>query len=207
MIKDFSIIDSLYSWKVSETKRRLEEKRDNEIFVTDLIYCPLKYRYQKVYKELVLGTAFSPVTLYGEIIHHGLEKFLVMLFGEDNIRIEVEYARNMYVDNNIYIIKGRIDAIIEDCVIEIKSSNSDKNIPHEHHITQTRIYLWISNLDRALLIYITPSRIAEYEVKGAVSNGELTDLIRSIIVGQPAPRYSWECRYCIYAILCPFKRL
>ncbi|MCS7111361.1 MAG: CRISPR-associated protein Cas4 [Ignisphaera sp.] len=204
---EFNITNLLYSWKVAEAKKRLEEKLRNEIYVTDLIYCPLKYKYQKLYKELALGTAFSPITLYGEIIHQGLERLLQLLFGMDNIKVEVEYEKSVRtnLDNNTYIIKGRVDAIVKDYIIEIKSSSSDKNLPHEHHITQARLYLWLSNLNKALLIYITPSRIVEFQVKGAVSDEELIKLVETVITGRPAPRYSWECRYCTYSILCPQK--
>jgi CRISPR-associated exonuclease Cas4 len=206
MIKEFSIVDLLYSWKVGEAKKKLEEKLDNEIFVTDLIYCPLKYRYQKVYKELAIGSAFNPITLYGEVIHQGLEKILSTLFSISDANIEVEYEKNILIDNNTYVIKGRIDVLINDYIIEIKSSSLDKNLPQAHHILQTRIYLWLANLDKALLVYITPNRIVEYYIREAISDGELMDLVRSIITGQPAPRYPWECKYCIYAILCPSKK-
>lgn len=208
LIKDeLNIVNTLYSWKIAEARKRLEEKLENEIYVTDLIYCPLKYRFQRLYKELAIGAAFSPAALYGEIIHQGLEKLLQTLFGVDNVKIEVEYERYVRTDfdGNTYTVKGRVDAVIGDYVIEIKSSSSDKNLPHEPHITQAKIYLWLSNLSKALLLYITPSRVVEFRVMGAVSDEELVRLVESVIIGQPAPRYSWECRYCIYSILCPRK--
>ncbi|MEM0500722.1 MAG: PD-(D/E)XK nuclease family protein, partial [Ignisphaera sp.] len=105
-----------------------------------------------------------------------------------------------------YVIKGRIDAIVGDYIIEIKSGSSDRNLPYEQHIIQTRIYMWLSNLDKAILLYVTPNRIVEYQIKGTMSDKEITELVKSIITGQPAPRYIWECKYCIYSILCPFKR-
>ncbi len=202
-----SIVNLLYSWRMDEARKRLEEKLDNEIYVTDLIYCPLKYKYQKIYRELALGVAFNPVALYGEIIHQGLERLLSILFGVDNIRVEVEYKKTIYLnlDNNTYIIKGRVDAVVGDYVIEIKSSSSDKNLPYEHHIIQTKIYLWLSNLNKALIIYITPNRIVEYQVEGAISDRELIGLVENIITCQQTPRYPWECRYCTYSILCPSK--
>lgn len=209
MESKLSIVNLLYSWRIDETKKRLEEKLDNEIYVTDLIYCPLKYKYQKIYKELTIGAAFNPVALYGEIIHQGLEKLLTTLFGTDNIKVEVEYEKTIYLnlDNNTnaYTIKGRVDAVIGDYVVEIKSSGSDKNLPYEHHIIQTRIYLWLSNLNKALIIYVTPNRIVEYQIEGAISDRELIELVKNIITCQQVPRHTWECKYCIYSILCPSK--
>ncbi|MEM0227714.1 MAG: PD-(D/E)XK nuclease family protein [Ignisphaera sp.] len=210
MENELNIVNLLYSWRIAEAKKRLEGKLSNEIYATDLIYCPLKYRYQRTYSELALGTAFNPVTLYGEIIHQGLEKLLSILFGEDNVRVEVEYEKNIQLDLDkntyAYVIKGRIDAIVGDYIIEIKSGSSDRNLPYEQHIIQARIYMWLSNLDKAILLYVTPNRIVEYQITGTMSDKEITELVKSIITGQPAPRYIWECKYCIYSILCPFKR-
>ena len=130
---------------------------------------------------------------------------LVETFGSEAVKTEVEYEREVIVDNVSYIVKGRIDAIVGDNVVEIKTSRSDINIPHPHHVQQVRVYLWLTGLRRGLLVYLTPERIAEFYIETPASDGEIIDLIRSIIAGEPAPRYSWECNYCAYSSLCPRK--
>lgn len=200
------LIDILYRWRIGETVKRLEQKIDNEFYVTDLVYCPLKYRYQKIYKELTISSSINPATLLGELTHYGVEKLLIDLLGVDNVRPEVEYEKGLEVDGTLYIVKGRVDAVIGDVIVEIKTSRSDVSIPQTHHITQTRIYLWLTGLSTALLLYITPSRIAEFEISNPASDGEVVDLIRSTLAGTPAPRYLWECRYCAYATLCSSKK-
>ncbi|MDK6029305.1 CRISPR-associated protein Cas4 [Ignisphaera sp. 4213-co] len=202
----FDIINLIYNWRVEESRKRLEEKLENEIYVTDLIYCPLKYHYQKKYKEIVIANAFDPVTIFGELIHLGVGKLLSNLLGSNNVELEKEYEKEIVVDGTTYIVKGRVDAIIGDWLIEIKSSKSDLNIPHQHHILQTRLYLWLTGLKKAILLYITQNRVAEYVVEEPVSDGEVSDLIRSIIAKSPAPRYSWECSYCPFSTLCPSKK-
>jgi len=201
-----SFVDLLYRWRINESKERIEKKQDNEIYVTDLIYCPLKYRYQKMYKELSIVASVSPTTIMGELIHIGMEKLVSDLLKGKNIMSEVEVERKINIDGKEYVIKGRVDLIVDNNIIEIKSSRSDANIPHEHHILQLRIYLWLTGCERGLLLYITSNRIAEYEIIEPLSDGEISDLVRSIISGEPAPRYQWECSYCSYALICPKKR-
>ncbi|MCC6017092.1 MAG: CRISPR-associated protein Cas4 [Desulfurococcaceae archaeon] len=201
-----SIVDKLYRWRIDEAVKKLESKLDNEFYVTDLIYCPLKYRYQKMYKELTISSAINPTTLLGELTHYGVEKILIDLFGPENVKLEVDYEKGIEVDGVLYIVKGRIDAIIGDWVIEVKTSRSDISIPQNHHVMQTRIYLWLTGFNKALLLYITSNRVAEYIVDKPASDGEIADLLRSTITGAPAPRYPWECRYCTYSTLCPYKK-
>lgn len=199
------ISELLYRWRVEEARKRMESKQDYEVYVTDLVFCPLKVRYQKMYSEIALAHAFSPVTVLGELVHIGLEKFLQDQLGRDVVNVEVECDREIVVDGTAYVVKGRVDAIVGDTVIEIKTSRSDANIPYQHHILQLRLYLWLTGFNKGLLVYVTPERIAEFEVNTPASDGEVADLVRSIIVGEPAPRYAWECSYCPYAYLCPKK--
>ncbi len=199
------ISELLYHWRIEESRKRMEQRLDNEFYVTELIMCPLKYRYAKTYKEIALASAFSPTTLMGELVHLGLETLLKKLLGEDVVKTEVEFDREVVVDGVSYIVKGRVDAIVDDTVIEIKTSRSDVHIPYQHHVLQLRIYLWLTGLNKGLLLYITPDRVVEFEVNTAASDGEVSDLVRSMLVGEPAPRYAWECSYCPFASLCPRK--
>ncbi len=199
-------MDLLYKWRISESKERIEKKQDNEIYVTDLIYCPLKYRYQKIYKELSIATSINPVTIMGELIHIGVERLVLDLLRERNVESEVEVEKRISIDGKEYVIKGRIDLIVDNNIIEIKSSRSDTNIPHEQHILQLKTYLWLTGYKKGLILYITSNRIAEYEIVEALSDGEVSDLVRSILSGEPAPRYQWECSYCPYALICPNKK-
>ncbi len=199
------VSELLYKWRIEEARKRLESKLENEVYVTDLVYCPLKYRYSKLYSEIALAASFSPVTVVGELVHMGLEKFLVDTLGSDAVKTEVEYERDIVVEGTTYIVRGRVDAVVEDTVIEIKTSRSDTNIPYQHHIQQVRLYLWLTGLPRGLIVYLTPERVAEFSIETPASDGEVADLVRSIISGEPAPRYPWECSYCPYSALCARK--
>lgn len=200
------LTDLIYKWRISETINRLEKKLDNEIYVIDLIHCPLKYYYQKQYKELTIASAINPVTILGELIHYGIEEIILKIFNMANVKIETEFVKEIEVDGAIYIIKGRIDAIVDDYIIEIKSSRSDTFIPQTHHVIQTRIYLWLTGYRKAILLYITPNRIVQFDIDDPATNGEISDLVRGILYRSPIPRYPWECNYCIYSVLCSYKK-
>lgn len=203
---ELRIVDLLYRWKISEAVKRLDKRLENEFYVTDLIYCPLKHRYQKLYKELAISSSIIPTAILGEFTHYGVEKILIDIFGTDKVKIEVECEKDINVDGVVYNVKGRIDAVVGDYIIEIKTARSDVSIPISHHILQTRIYMWLMGYQKALLLYVTASRIAEYIIDKPASDVEVAELIRSTLSGVPAPRYPWECRYCIYSMLCPSKK-
>ncbi len=197
------IAELLYRWRIEEARKRMESKGDNELYVTDLVLCPLKPKYQRIYGELALAHSFSPLALLGEFAHIGIEKVLREILGEDVVKVEVEFERGIEVEGKGFVIKGRIDAIVGDTVLEIKTTRSDANIPYQHHIQQLRIYLWLTGFNKGLLLYVTPERLVEFPVQNPASDGEIVDAVRSVLVGEPAPRYPWECQYCPYAQLCP----
>jgi CRISPR-associated exonuclease Cas4 len=104
------------------------------------------------------------------------------------------------------VVKGRADAIVtaRDGArygVEIKTSRSDLSLPMEHHLDQVRIYNLLFNLERSYLLYVTPERIAQYEVSERAS---VEEVARRILEAK-SPRYPWECRYCPFAVLCPSK--
>ena len=200
---ELRIVENLYRWKVEEYRERVEKKLENEIYVTELLLCPLKSRLAKQYPELALSRVFDPPLFIGDMVHRGLQQTLKEIFGEENVEVEVEVEREVAVDGQSYVIRGRIDAVIGDTVVEIKSGRSDVGIPHKHHVDQLRLYMWMRGAAKGLLLYVTNDRITEYPVEQPMSDGEVMDLVRSFLKGEPAPRYPWECNYCPFAVVCP----
>ncbi len=199
------IQEYLYKLKLDDIKKHV--RVENEYYVTDLVRCPLKREYEVKYPELILRQAYDPVLLMGDIVHMGLESFIEKLVKEGYIKgkayIEVEGNKKL----GDIVIKGRIDAIIERengerIGIEIKSSRRDIGLPHQHHILQVKIYNWLFDLDKSVLIYLTPDRIVEYTISERVGEDEVMELLKST----STPRWDWECQYCIFSILCPKKK-
>ena len=194
-------------------KKKLEDylshqKEENTLYVTDLVRCPLKNYYEKEYKELAMSEVFTPSAILGDFVHAGLEDFIRNNF--PNAQTEVELEKEIPVNNKQVKIKGRVDAIAEiegeKTVIEIKTARADKGLPHEHHKTQLQIYLWLTGIRKGLLIYITPDRITEYPVNEPLDDSVIIRLAEETLNMNRAPRYSWECKYCVFASLCPYKK-
>ncbi len=199
------IQELLYRMKLEDMKKHV--RGENEYYVSDLTRCPRKIEYEKNFPELVLNQAYDPTLLLGDIVHLGLEAFLKKIFGEGILKgilgVEVEKKRSI----GKYTIRGRIDALIElesgeRMGVEIKYSRRDIGLPHQHHVLQVKIYNWLYDLPKSILIYITPNRITEYDIEEKVSEEEILLLIED----EKSPRWPWECQYCRFAILCPYKK-
>ncbi|BFH72731.1 CRISPR-associated protein Cas4 [Sulfurisphaera javensis] len=201
------LIEKIFKKKLDDYYSHVKE--ENTLYVTDLIRCPMKVYYEKVYKELALAEIFTPATVLGDMVHTGLEEFIKSAF--PNSQVEVEIEKEIPVNNQTIKIKGRMDAIAEidgeKVVIEIKSARADKGLPHEHHKAQLQIYLWMTGIKKGLLVYITPDRITEYEIKEPADEIGVIRLAEETLKKSKVPRYSWECSYCIYSSICPFKKI
>lgn len=199
------IVEELFSSKLTEASTHVRE--ENTFYVTDLVRCPLKLKFEEKYKELQVAEQVKPATVLGDLVHAGLEKFLSDKF---SAKTEVEGQKEVTVGQIAYKVKGRADAIIEKdkrVVIEIKTARADKGIPLEHHKQQLRIYLWLFDALEGILVYVTPDRVTEYLVADRVDDIEVIRLVEETVKAVKTPRYSWECSYCIFNVMCPSKKV
>lgn len=205
MNPEFDVVSILYRIKKEAS---VERKREPYIYwITDLVRCPLKREYETLYPELSLGSIFSPSAIMGDLIHIGLEEIFRREISGAAVLTEVEGSRKLTLpDGREVEVRGRGDAIIETndlrFGVEIKSARGDTKIPLEHHIDQVRLYNWLFNLSLTYLVYITHERITQYPIDQKASDEEVI----SRILSSTYPRYLWECRYCDYSVLCPFKK-
>ncbi len=190
----------VYRSVLEEYRKREEELRNPSIlYVTDLVSCSHKRALRLSYPEITFK--FEPQLVLGNLVHKGLEDILE----ENEYKVEVEVEAEYEVMGSRILLKGRVDAVSKDAVVEIKSARSDQGLPHEHHVMQLQIYLNMLGLDKGILIYITPDRIAEYLVEREPLN--IKDLVEETILDLKHPRWSWECRYCPFSRICPYKML
>jgi CRISPR-associated exonuclease Cas4 len=199
------IVERIYNHKLQDYLQHRRE--ENVIYVTDLVRCPLKLKYESQFRELTSGDFFIPAGIMGDFIHAGLEDFLRKEF---DAKVEVEAVKEVSIEGKTITIKGRADAILEKdgekIIVEIKSSRADKGLPFEPHKLQLQIYLWMFEARKGILIYVTPDRIAEFEVIEPIDESILLRLVRDLIEARKAPRYPWECGYCRFNIICPNKK-
>lgn len=205
------LIGLLYAYFKQE--RAMHAREPGVYWVTDLVSCSLKREFALKYPELELAELFNPVTVLGSLVHSGIGQLLSRVLENEGARVELEVESSLMVNlepvvpgSGEVVVKGRADAIVvtRDGArygIEVKTSRSDLSLPMEHHIDQVRVYNLLFNLEKSYLLYVTPERIAQFEVAERASEEELAKRI----LEAKAPRYSWECKYCPFAVLCPSK--
>ena len=180
-----------------EELKHIEKREENVVYVTELVECPMKRVFRK---DLWYFETTNPSLILGRLVHEGLEKLLKQIFPNHNIQTEVEVEKQ-YGELKI---RGRIDAIIDDVIVEIKYMRGIKGeLPLEHHKLQLRIYKWMTGKRKGIILYITPDGIKEYKDDKPVNNAE----IMQIIERNEIPRYDWECKYCAFSRFCPFAKV
>jgi len=185
------IIDVLYEYWYKE--REEHERQQNKIWITDLCRCPRKAEYEQRFPNLV--QSFRPVYILGHLVHVGLQSIL-----KTYKDVEIEAKGEKQLDD--YTVVGRIDVLLGDIGVEIKYSRDDKYLPYNHHVLQCKLYNWLFELDRTYLFYVTPDRIAEYEITERATDDQVLKLIRQT----KAPRFDWECRYCEFSCICDVRK-
>ena len=189
----------LYEKKKQEFLERIEELKDEStIYVTDLISCPQKRLYRMSFPELTFK--FDPHLVLGEMAHLGLQSYL----SQAGFEIEKEIEEKVEIEGKVFKIKGRIDAYSKDLIVEIKTGRPGQRLPQEHHILQTKIYLLMTDVPKGVLVYLTSDRLVEYQVEFD-ENLELGSLVVDYLKGGKAPRWEWECKYCVFSKMCPYR--
>ncbi len=189
----------------------------NEVHVSALVQCPMKWFYRFKYPDLARAQQYHAYMILGKLVHMGLQSLLMSLDNSEFkvIGVEVEAAKSINIERNgmplVVRIKGRADMIIEDSqgrvIVEIKTARGDYNMPLQHHELQLRIYMNMLRAKRGLLLYITPDRIAEYPVDKPLDDYELQRLVYEFYQRSKTPKFDWECQYCQFNILCPMKKV
>lgn len=205
------LIELLYAYFKQE---RAKHAREPSVYwVTDLVSCSLKRCFALKYPELELAEFFKPVAVLGSLVHAGWGQIIGNILEGEGVRVELEVESSLEVDlesivpgSGKVVVKGRADTLVimrdgSRYGIEVKTSRSDLSLPMEHHVDQVRLYNLLFNLEKSYLLYVTPERIAQYEIAERASEEEIVKRI----LDMKAPRYAWECKYCPFAVLCPSK--
>lgn len=203
------IVEYLAKLKLQDYLSHQKEK--DTLYVTDLLRCPLKISFEEKYKELAMSQIYAPAAILGDLVHKGLESFGNIEDYKIHTEVEAKKEVQLLEENRKITIKGRADIILEKengerIVVEIKSSRTDKGLPHKHHMMQLQAYLWLFGIGKGILLYVTPDRITEFETTKPLDDVTILRLVQENLSLSPSPRFSWECKYCTFSILCPNKR-
>ena len=186
----------LFRWKAWEQEKH--EREPGVVYVTDLLECPLKRRYEEIFPEVAKSDFFNPATLVGDIVHKGVQAVLQSFFGA---RFEVE--GEMVFDG--VRIRGRADMLLDDRVVDFKFVRSTYRIPHAHHLLQVRVYMRMFGKPKGSLLYIATDRVAEIDEDDEPSLAKpITDEeLKMLLSGRSTPMHEqWECNYCVWSNVC-----
>jgi len=194
-------IDQLFlemKQKYIEERERLREKFAKEgkklVFVHELCECSEKRKMRLRFPEIERAITYNPRFALGQLIEEALKQRF-------KNRDENIFMKELITDDGSYVISGMIDIIDPETKtpIEIKYQTSLQKSPHEHHILQTRAYLWLLNTNRGEIIYISPEGLKTYSMSEPLTDEEVIALIKE----EKAPRWpEWECQYCPYQQFC-----
>ena len=63
--------------------------------------------------------------------------------------------------------------------------------------------MFLTQKKTGIIIYFTPAGIIEHKIDEEISE----DFIKELIDSWSSPRYDWECQYCVYRDICPYRVL
>ena len=195
------VLSLVYSRFVKEQVSRLGELTDPRVvYVTDLVSCHHKFHLRKLYPELSIG--FEPPAVVGNLIHAGVESIVL----QHGFVPEYTVEKHVDVGGSLYVLKGRVDAYNVETreVLEIKSVKTFQGEPYDHHVQQLNIYLNLLGSPRGYLLYVSHDRIVEYVVE--TSHVDVEEEVARLLADEKHPLYPWECRYCPYRKICPYRR-
>lgn len=193
------VLPLIYGEDVKEFNEKLVELRDpSVIYVSDLVVCTHKWHLRRQYPELTFR--FEPQLVIGKVVHRGLAEFLKNKSFETEFSIE----REIYVDSRKYVLKGRVDAYSrgENVIVEFKYSKLFREKPLEHHVMQLQLYMNMLGAEKGVLLYLTPNAMVEFLYNKIDYNIET--YVKEVIDDSHHPRWSWECRFCVFRKLCGY---
>jgi len=202
---ELDIVEALVDYLSYEHSKHFP-RNPSEFWVTDLTRCSRKRELELSYPEFTWFNVFNTRLIIAELIHKGLEylaecKLLVGL--PHNVHTELMFEKTLDLDDENVVVTGRPDLTFEHedeikAVVDIKFVVGLRGVPHEHHKLQIALYKWISGAENGYLFYVSPEGFSQHRVDSTIDDNG----VKKLIAEKKAPRYSWECGYCVYARFC-----
>jgi len=182
------------------------EHEETKLHVHDIVRCKHKSVMETMFPEFMRSP--SAHIFIGEAIDEFVKKIIEIkredLF-PDLESTEIEVSREIRLEDDgeekVITIIGKPDIVLRDAIVEIKYSRTIEDKPLEHHVMQLKLYLFLTNKKKGYLIYVTPRGMREFVIEEEVSDDYVKELLRS----WSSPRFEWECDYCHYKEICPYR--
>ena len=190
-------------------------RRPTDIYVTDVVVCPRRAFFNLRFNANPMVS--NPKAVAGKAMHMLVQQALKSRYPNAVFEVSCQYP----LDDG-YVLVGRADMIDGDTVYEFKFS-SRHNRAEPMYYAQLNCYLNMLNLNNGVLVIIDrnsfeveclPLERDEQAFDMLVSEAnEIVKLVELARKGEKVrpphgPRWEWECKGCIYKIICPhFKEV
>ena len=194
------IVKSAFRRAYAELSADRSDLGPDTIHVGELTYCLLKSYYERKYgvnysdeKIVILGL--------GQATHFLVESFV----GEGVVKeFRVEHGLEGFK------LTGRPDLIVDDAVIELKTTSHIPVQPFSHHVLQLQAYLHLLDRRYGFIVYVCKrrGRVKAFRVErdpGAWEEivGRARRLHLALVRGEPPePEPGPLCRYCEFRSMC-----
>lgn len=187
------IVEELLRKNYNEYIERIQNKKPNEIFARELVQCKQKAIWKKQLQFIFTADTYF---IINSLIHRAMFDFLA-----ERYQAKTDIYVSKRIDN--LIISDYIDAIDDNYVYEIKFVEGIGDSPLFHHRRHMKILLWLTEMERGKIIYISDDRMVEFDVEEAYDDAMVEDLLRT----WESPLHDWECAYCHFSDFCSFSKL
>ena len=194
----------------SAFKRAWEEEHNPDdvgpetVFVTEITQCLRKSYFQRKYGFRPAGEK-AVILMLGSALHYIVQKYS----DYDGKLVEVPVKAEFEGVE----LKGRVDLLLDDSVVELKTVIKVPDSVLEHHRDQLLLYMFMSGRERGYVVYVgkKDGAVEAYEVQNDPERLK-TLLSRAKKLSQhlmnnekPDPEPSWLCRFCEYRRICGVK--
>lgn len=207
------MIKELFLEKIKERKE--QEEKTEYIRASEIGNCPLATTLRLKGYEPTIEDEKLLIFEVGNAVHLNFQNVL---------EEELEDVEKEFTDEELHI-KGHIDGRYKDYVIEFKSISpyalKKADLPYKHHIEQVHMYMHLTGLKKAIIVYVDKSsgNIIEYEVE--FDSEIFLNLIEKIekiktlkekdikelekMKKEDLEIEEWQCKYCLQKENCPIK--
>mgnify|MGYP000288811317 CR=1 FL=1 len=181
------------------------------IYVTQVTQCLRKSYYEIKHKAVNVDYELSKHLILGKSIHLWLQELLKKYGNELNIKYCIE--KDIKFMHRGYMIKGRADIVINDVLVELKTTHKSIHLPDRMHVLQANEYAYQLGLQKYVILYVTPNGLIEFKFttdryKHFIFIHRLETLIDALEMDElPEKETGYECKYCPFRNKCLYRKL